>query len=109
MGKMLLSGHWVPLMMGIKPLVALLRRQCNVRRLVRPLHVDLLFAHAATAHRRALGFEPNLWGLSFSKAIQSFSQFIFVMLSAGLIGLTKTTKAASTVMSQTLQIDHSHI
>ena len=51
MGKMLSSGHWVPLMMGIKPLVALLRRQCNAHRRVRPFHVEHLFAHVATAHR----------------------------------------------------------
>jgi hypothetical protein len=56
------------------------------------------FWDAATAHRRALGFEPNLWGLPFSISIKGLRKPIFVMLSAGLIGLTKTTEAASTVM-----------
>ena len=44
-------GHWVLLMMGIKPLVALLPRQCNARRLVRPFREEPLFAHVATVRR----------------------------------------------------------
>jgi len=49
--KLLSSGHWVPPMMVIKPLVALLPRQCNARRLVRPFREEPPLDLVVVVHR----------------------------------------------------------
>ena len=45
------SGHWVPLMMAFKPLVVLLRRQCNARLSALLFRKELLLSHVVVVHK----------------------------------------------------------
>jgi len=61
MGMLWLLGHWVPLMMVFKPLVALLLRQCNARLLAPLFRKEPLLdlpVEVRKIHSMTLGISP---------------------------------------------------